>query len=152
MVIIGLLLIALACLVLGLATQSAVWLVASLVATGGAGVLLYKLRDVIGTPKRGAPAQGFRPGEPARPAVAARPTSAASPPTTEPAAGGPDDIPADSTGLDDDVWVVDGRPRYHLSDCEIIKGHDAEPIAFEQATEDGFMPCSLCEPNAARTH
>jgi len=30
----------------------------------------------------------------------------------------------------------------------IIKGQDAEPIPYEQAIEDGFMPCSLCEPNA----
>jgi hypothetical protein len=49
------------------------------------------------------------------------------------------------------VWVIDGRPRYHLADCMIIKGQGAEPIPFEQATEDGFIPCSLCEPNAVRT-
>jgi hypothetical protein len=46
------------------------------------------------------------------------------------------------------VWVIDGRPRYHLEDCAIIKGQDAEPIPWEQATEDGFMPCSLCEPDS----
>ena len=49
-----------------------------------------------------------------------------------------------------DVWVIDGRPRYHLATCAIIQGQDAEPIPFEQATEDGFMPCSLCEPNVLR--
>jgi hypothetical protein len=47
-----------------------------------------------------------------------------------------------------EVWVVDGRPRFHRADCMIIKGQDAEPIPFEQASEDGFVPCSLCEPNA----
>ncbi|MGH8962927.1 MAG: hypothetical protein ACRDWT_17365 [Jatrophihabitantaceae bacterium] len=46
------------------------------------------------------------------------------------------------------VWVVDGRPRYHRRDCMIIKDQQAEPIPSEQATEDGFMPCSLCDPNA----
>ena len=51
MVIIGLLLIALVCLALGLILQSAAWLVASLIATGGAAYLLYKLRNVIAVPK-----------------------------------------------------------------------------------------------------
>ena len=50
-----------------------------------------------------------------------------------------------------DVWVIDGRPRYHLGSCPIIQGQDAEPIPFDQAVEDGFMPCSLCEPSMART-
>ena len=49
------------------------------------------------------------------------------------------------------VWVVDGRPRYHRSECMIIKGQHAEPIPHEQATEDGFMPCSLCEPDVVRS-
>jgi hypothetical protein len=48
------------------------------------------------------------------------------------------------------VWVIDGRPRYHLEGCAIIKGQDAEPIPYEQATEDGFMPCSLCEPDVTQ--
>ena len=51
----------------------------------------------------------------------------------------------------DEVWVIDGRPRYHLQSCAIIQGQEAEPIPFDQATEDGFMPCSLCEPDAAST-
>jgi hypothetical protein len=43
------------------------------------------------------------------------------------------------------VWVVDGRPRYHAQDCLIIKGQKAQPIPFDEAVEDGFMPCSLCQ-------
>jgi hypothetical protein len=58
--------------------------------------------------------------------------------------------PASAVADDGDVWVIDGRPRYHLAHCAIIQGQDAEPIPLEQATEDGFMPCSLCEPNAVR--
>ena len=46
----------------------------------------------------------------------------------------------------DTVWVVDGRPRYHLGDCMIIKDQDAEEIPLAQATEDGFMACSMCQP------
>jgi hypothetical protein len=50
----------------------------------------------------------------------------------------------------DAVWVVDGRPRYHRSDCMIISGQQAEAVPYAQASADGFMPCALCEPDAAR--
>ena len=46
----------------------------------------------------------------------------------------------------DTVWVVDGRPRYHLGDCMIIKDQDAQEIPLAQASEDGFMACSMCQP------
>jgi hypothetical protein len=63
--------------------------------------------------------------------------------------------PADPMGTaepaaTDQVWVVDGRPRYHLETCMIIQDQDAEPIPLAQATEDGFMPCSMCEPFVSR--
>lgn len=62
----------------------------------------------------------------------------------------PDGMPDQATGPASTVWVVDGRPRYHLADCMIIKDQDAEEIPRDQATEDGFMACSMCEPDAAR--
>jgi transcription initiation factor IIE alpha subunit len=43
------------------------------------------------------------------------------------------------------VWVVDGRPRFHEQDCLIIKGQPATRVSFDQAVEDGFKPCSLCQ-------
>jgi hypothetical protein len=43
------------------------------------------------------------------------------------------------------VWVVDGRPRYHARDCLIIKGQTAAGVTYDQAIEDGFLPCSLCQ-------
>ena len=189
MVIIGLLLIALVCLTLGLILQSAIWLIASLIATGGAAFLLYKLRHVIGMPK-----SAQRPVPPELPDDAAN--EAAVPPRTAatPRAGldeadvdeagtddqapgavdtdaeadtgadlpvadadlpvAEDDLPVADDDLpvaDDEVWVIEGLPRYHLGNCAILKGQDAEPISYDQATEDGFMPCSLCEPHAART-
>ncbi len=62
-------------------------------------------------------------------------------------AAGPSAEPA---GAPTTVWVVDGRPRYHLADCLIIKDQQAEEIPVDQATEDGFMACTMCEPSAAR--
>ena len=47
------------------------------------------------------------------------------------------------------VWVVDGRPGYHRRDCELLGTSGTESIPHEQAVQDGFMPCSLCEPDAA---
>jgi hypothetical protein len=43
------------------------------------------------------------------------------------------------------VWVVDGRPRYHTRDCLIIKGQKATGVTYDQAIEDGFLACSLCQ-------
>ncbi|MFN2518267.1 MAG: hypothetical protein ABR604_04360 [Jatrophihabitantaceae bacterium] len=154
MMIIGLLLVALVCVVLGVVLQSAVWLVASLIATAGAGFLLYKLRDVIAAPKSAVASEGLSTPDdadaaaPARDAehgaVAPRGVVASNAATGEP---GPADVAAASAKPDDDqVWVIDGRPRYHLGDCPIIKGQAAEVIPFEQATDDGFTPCALCEP------
>jgi hypothetical protein len=147
MVIAGLLILAAGCLALGLVTQSAVWLIASLIATAGAAFLLFKLRTVIATPTAPAPARssgahttngtGTGAGA-AAPAMTTTRAETAGHRAVEPVAPG-------------EVWVIDGRPRYHLGDCAIIKGQDAEAIPYDQATEDGFMPCSLCEPQAART-
>jgi hypothetical protein len=71
----------------------------------------------------------------------------AQPAATEPEAAAPS---AEPDAEPSRVWVVDGRPRYHLQACMIIKDQDAEPIPLSQATEDGFMPCSMCEPNVTR--
>jgi hypothetical protein len=45
-----------------------------------------------------------------------------------------------------DVFVVDGRPRYHLAECPHLRGRQAEPIPADEAMELGFTPCSLCRP------
>jgi clumping factor A len=48
--------------------------------------------------------------------------------------------------LDDEVLVVDGRPRYHLSDCPHLIGKRTEPLPANEAVELGFSPCGLCRP------
>jgi hypothetical protein len=49
------------------------------------------------------------------------------------------------------VWVIDGRPRYHLSSCIFIIGRRPEPVALRQAVEDGFTPCAQCDPDTGLT-
>lgn len=48
-----------------------------------------------------------------------------------------------------DVYVVDGRPRYHLAGCVHLMDKEAEPIPVNEASELGFTPCGLCEPDSA---
>ncbi len=235
MVLVGLLVIALFCLAIGLVLANSAWLIASLIASAGAAVLLYRTNQAMKRRAgRGSGATSAQPDRPAgsahapgsaQAAESARPPRAVAPaqrgaadagadteptapagptpvttamtaPVGNPAApAGPalpgEHLPPSTPLLDDtaglgtaapadprqgitpeigtepdsvgqtpgrppaaapgDVWVIDGRPRYHLHDCPIIKGQDAEPIPFPQAVGDGFMPCSLCEPNAARS-
>jgi hypothetical protein len=46
-----------------------------------------------------------------------------------------------------DVFVVDGRPRYHLVDCPHLAGREQIPLPVSEAREAGFTPCSLCKPD-----
>ena len=50
-------------------------------------------------------------------------------------------------GLDVDVQVVDGRPRYHLADCPHLTDREAVPLPLAEAREAGFTPCALCRPD-----
>lgn len=147
MVIVGLLVLALACVIAGVATTSAPWLIASLIATAGAGYLVVRNRRGIAAPSGGAAAPvaaAPAPGAAGRDSAAHVGIEA----VTEPAEAAGSSAPAHDAPGGHAVWVIDGRPRYHLEHCAIIKGQDAEPIPWEQATEDGFMPCSLCEPDS----
>jgi hypothetical protein len=45
------------------------------------------------------------------------------------------------------VYVVDGRPRYHLRGCVHLLGRESEALPVSEAVELGFTPCSLCEPD-----
>ena len=135
LVVPGLLVVALALLVVGLITSGSRWLAASLVASVLAAVLLVIERIWQ-----------------ARKASRSAPASAADASAEDDLAGAAPPIDLDAPSIDPDdpeaVWVVDGRPRYHTRDCATIASLDAEPIARSQALEDGFVACSLCAPAA----
>jgi hypothetical protein len=97
--------------------------------------------------------------EAARDAAAAgsgRPAEELSREFAEPDAEDPDDEPlpqavkpADAVRvaqLDDEVMVVDGRPRYHMADCAHLIGKLTDPLPVSEAVELGFSPCGLCRP------
>jgi len=69
---------------------------------------------------------------------------AAGPPIDEPPAA--DTLPLLDRHGQARVWVIDGRPRYHLAECAQLDG-SAEPISLAQAVEDGFTPCANCDPD-----
>lgn len=50
--------------------------------------------------------------------------------------------------LDDEVLVVDGRPRYHLFFCTHLAGRDAVSLPLREARDEGFTPCDLCRPDS----
>jgi hypothetical protein len=56
------------------------------------------------------------------------------------------DPPLRSRGAEP-VWVIDGRPRYHLAGCDFLSDRVAEPVPLRQAFEDGFTPCGWCDPD-----
>ncbi|MGY1822254.1 hypothetical protein [Geodermatophilus sp. SYSU D00079] len=48
--------------------------------------------------------------------------------------------------LDDEVLVVDERPRYHMAGCVHLTGQTTIPLPMVEAREDGFTPCGVCRP------
>jgi hypothetical protein len=79
-------------------------------------------------------------------------SAAGQPATTAPATTAPAATAAPAAAeaelVDVDVWVIDGRPNYHTAHCGVLLGADAETIPHSQAVEDGFTPCTLCDPDA----
>jgi len=51
--------------------------------------------------------------------------------------------------MDTDVFVIDGRPRYHTAACLHLVTREKEALPVSEAVELGFTPCSLCEPDRA---
>src|SRR5206468_2568622 len=54
--------------------------------------------------------------------------------------------PAAAAG--DSAWVIDGRPDFHRRECARLREGEPEEIPRGQAKEDGFQPCSECDPEA----
>lgn len=149
MVLIGLLLVALVCLALGLILASAGWLVASLAVTAIAAYVMWTKRAEISTPAAKASESD------------AGTDAAAAATRADEHSVDPDDHSvvdpeyqqrreawfAEGTA-EGEVWVVDGQPDYHVAGCRVLVGEKAEPVPFAQATEDGFTPCAVCEPDS----
>lgn len=42
------------------------------------------------------------------------------------------------------VRVIEGRKRYHLPECSLLKAHESDILTLEEALEEGFSACSQC--------
>ncbi|MBB3664389.1 MULTISPECIES: hypothetical protein [Prauserella salsuginis group] len=70
----------------------------------------------------------------------------------------PDDEPATENSadadallvsrLEEEVVVVDERPRYHLAECAWLETRETIPLPAREARELGFSPCGRCAPDA----
>jgi hypothetical protein len=141
MVLIGLLLVALACLVVGLIMASAAFLIASLVASAVAGYVLWRQREKLAA-STGVDKDQATP----KTTTATKPQSLVS--GSAFTAKAPDPAGANT---EQRVWVVDGRPQFHAESCADVAEHDPEPIPLAQALEDGFTQCTACTPVASAT-
>lgn len=168
MVLIGLLLVAVVCLVLGLVLASAGWLVGALAATAVAAWVLWRGRDSV-VPARdaqrpravtatGADGDGAADAALVQSDYARRRADALGATAGSSATSGDADAaavalvaeqPPAETGSE--VWVIDGRPHYHSAGCQALLAGEPEAIPYGQAVEDGFTPCPLCAaaPGAA---
>jgi len=69
--------------------------------------------------------------------------------------GEPPEEPSDAAAaeiiarLENQVVVVDERPRYHLPTCPSVAAHPLIPLPVREAVEYGFTPCGWCAPNRA---
>jgi hypothetical protein len=54
-----------------------------------------------------------------------------------------------TSGVEGEVLVVEGRPRYHVGGCRYLTGKDATTVAVSQARADGYTACGVCKPDEA---
>jgi hypothetical protein len=49
--------------------------------------------------------------------------------------------------LEDEVLVIDERPRYHVPGCRTLAAAAVIPLPAREAVELGFSPCGWCTPD-----
>lgn len=52
-----------------------------------------------------------------------------------------------AASAEDEVVVVDERPRYHVAGCAFLPGRPVIALPVREAVELGFSPCGWCAPN-----
>jgi hypothetical protein len=60
-----------------------------------------------------------------------------------------DDLGDEAVAAGGTVYVVVGRPRYHVEGCRYLAGKDFEERDVSAALDEGFSPCGVCKPDAA---
>jgi hypothetical protein len=136
--ILALLAVALVLLLLGLFSHATNLVVASVVLSLGVVFLISRRRKRIDASR-----------EPGRAATSRRrppPAGSGARDVKPPAAATVPPLRAHGSA---EVWVVDGRPRYHAPRCSAVAAREVIAIPLRQAVEDGFTPCAWCDPDQA---
>jgi hypothetical protein len=114
MLLIGLLLLALAGIVVGVVSASGPWFVGSLIASGLAAVMLFRQRAELSGGSKKADEDGA-PAKPRGQTSLVTGTAFAGTPAGESDGSGEAAV-AGATS----VWVLDGQPEYHLESCSLL--------------------------------
>jgi hypothetical protein len=170
-----LLVVALGFLILGLVGSSTPLVIASIVTSAIAGYLIVRIRRRLAEAPSARPRAATKTVAQLAAEVAKAELAAAALPAVASIAPAVDGSPAQAVAANsdrhdppdadpppasteaplrqhgfDDVWVLDGRPRYHLAACPFLLARRAgEAIPLKQAVADGFTPCSQCDPDTA---
>jgi membrane protein implicated in regulation of membrane protease activity len=51
--------------------------------------------------------------------------------------------------MDELVRVVKGRRRFHTPGCRVLATHPFDELTRDEAVEEGFTPCTVCEDSVA---
>jgi len=95
----------------------------------------------------GPPPAGGPPMEPGPAADSGPPVDPEPPADGEPSEESPGPAAtAAVAGLQDEVVVVDERPRFHLGACAFLPGRQVIALPVAEAVELGFSPCGWCTP------
>jgi hypothetical protein len=137
-----------------------------------AAVLLFLVRRQLGAPARtsgpgtaapeadrapAGPEEAAATGRETEPVASAAPAGATQEPAAPRAAEELPDPPVEDVevtdlllvvDLEDEVLVIDERPRYHVAGCVHVTGRPAIPLPLDEARTDGFTPCGVCRPDA----
>jgi hypothetical protein len=89
-------------------------------------------------------------------------TVVASPPAAQAPAAAPAAVPAAAPATartttaakprsigEGGVLIVPGRPRYHVPGCRYLSGREIEPRSRDVAIAEGFTACGVCRPDEA---
>jgi hypothetical protein len=51
--------------------------------------------------------------------------------------------------MDGLVRIVKGRRRFHTPGCRVLAAHPFDELTRDEAVEEGFTPCTVCEDSVA---
>lgn len=129
------------------------------VCVAAAGLLFVARRRLSATGPGGTPAAPAPATGDATPADQAEEAAGPAGPSTVVAPVQPEDLPDPDVedvevtdlllvvDLEDEVFVLDEHPRYHLAGCLHLRGRTPIPLPHDEARADGFTPCAVCEPD-----